>query len=613
MYLYRYILILYFLLIAKNVIGQTIFSNNGKYGILDNESKKVSIPTEYDTIIARSKYEFFGEDYSHSFILKKRNKYYFALKKHWFTSIRKESKDGWRTYPYLESGDSTKWELFNQEFDTLYRLEELISVVSRKDATIQDFETHLGDTCLQIYKSIHIVIYRKEGKYGLLTFDRTSRTFGSYVVGQLRYTQQFFSLDDIKIHPAKYDRIIPLPIGNDVDDKLLVTLSKKKYGIINLGENIEIEPQFDAVPIKLFLNSNFNSSDYEHSYYCVKKNGLWGIIYLSTKNNNFIVCVPFLYQSLADIRSVDFYERHFFDEEKAKRVQYKNKYISCVYYSKPDTVPMQLEFIILEGETNLPTKWNNTNNKKELNKNYIPQTERHITFSPTMNGKPVVQQREYEYLCTSNIHNITSSYSGNSEKWTTPLFFVLKMDRSEDVVNNDFNLYRRGETKKDVSHSARIIYPMFPTFDYINRKPKAIAIYRFIDDNFIPLFEFLDEDSTVYEVVTEYKSEVESYSPVKKSITYTSDFILKSTKLENEKYKHTFFTFEGKKMYEVTSKYPIDYWEFFVSNPYYTYSSIPIEDFTLEFYAITQGKRKEKKNVVCRYNVKTKQFLNDAY
>lgn len=598
--------------IGKCAIGQTIISNNGKYGIVDNDRKNIVIPIEYDTIIEGSKSESYGYiDYAHSFILRKNNKYYFALKKWWKINTSRERADGWRTYPPLEGKDSTKWELFNQEFDTLYRFEKLIVVYhSDKNATIQDYEIYLDDTCFQISNAIYPVIYRKNKKYGLLTFDRTTRIFGRYVTGNLSYKRMEYSIDNLQMYPAKYDSIMYLPIGNGADDNFLVTLNSGKYGLIGLENNIEIEPQFDTVPVKLNLDPNINSSIYKHSYYCVKKNGLWGVVYFNTKSNDFITCIPFNYQRLADIenqniRSVDFFELFTFDKDNTKQFQYQDKYISCVYNTLEDTV--HFNFIIRDGETNSPTKWNNTNNREELNKDYIPPTEKQITFSPTINDRPVVQEKEYEYLCTSNIYNIVNSYSGNLGKLTTPLFFVLKMDRSKDVVNSEYDLYKRGETKKNVVYSAREYTYISPRLNYINRKPKAISVYRFVNDSFIPLSEFNDEDNTTYEVVTEFMDYKHYYTEEKK-VTYSSDFILKSTQLEPEKYKHEFYTFKGVKLYEITSKYPIDYWKFIETDPFRTSSYIPDEHFALEFYTEIQGKKKPKKKIICSYNVKTKEF-----
>lgn len=585
---------------------QTIFSNNGQYGIIDSDSKEVVVPTEYDIILAGSKYESYGyEEYAHSFILAKNNKYYFALKKYWKTNISKESADGWETFPPLEGNDSIKWEVFNKRFDTLYRL-ELDVTQYRKNATIQDFESYLGDTCFQIYKGLHHVIYNKAGRYGLLTFDRTSRIFGSYVVGQLRYERIVYSIDNIQIHPAKYDRIMTLPYGNGIDSKNLVTLNNDKYGLLGLGENIEIEPQFDNVPVRTLLTTNYSISN-EQTYYYVKKNGLWGVVYLTKENvDNYKVAIPFHYKDIKDIKSnlrnINFYTQHFYDTEESKRMEYDREYAACVYNSSSDTLPVQLNFIIHTGELNERIIRNKNTNKEELNKNYKPPIEKYIKFNPLMNGKPIIQQKKHEYLITSNIEHIKYT-----KLPTTPLFFVLKMDRLDSVYNNDYNLVNRGKIKKDeidTNYFKKINEP----FASVNQRPKAVAIYRFINDRFVPFSEFVDKnESTTYEVVTDF-FEYTTYSPDRKRNVYESNYIQKSTKLENGKYNHTFFTFEGTQVYEITSKFPIDYWRFIKRDPNISSSYIPDEDFALEFYTEIQGRRKTKEKIVCSYNVKTKQF-----
>lgn len=40
-----------FLLIGMNIIGQTIISNNGKYGVLDNDSREDVAQNKYLTIL----------------------------------------------------------------------------------------------------------------------------------------------------------------------------------------------------------------------------------------------------------------------------------------------------------------------------------------------------------------------------------------------------------------------------------------------------------------------------------------------------------------------------------------------------------------------------------
>ena len=54
----------------SNVLCQTIFSDNGKFGIMDDENKKITVSAEYDKITEAFKNESFGaEKNTHSFIL----------------------------------------------------------------------------------------------------------------------------------------------------------------------------------------------------------------------------------------------------------------------------------------------------------------------------------------------------------------------------------------------------------------------------------------------------------------------------------------------------------------------------------------------------------------
>jgi hypothetical protein len=82
--------------------------------------------------------------------------------------------------------------------------------------------------------------------------------------------------------------------------------------------------------------------------------------------------------------------------------------------------------------------------------------------------------------------------------------------------------------------------------------------------------------------------------------------ILKSTHLEKEKYKHEFFTLEGKKIYELISKFPINYREFRIEE--YSRETYNPDWYVLKFYTEIPGKKKTKKKTVCHYNLKTQQF-----
>lgn len=555
----KYYLVLCILTIGKYAIGQTIISNNGKYGIVDNDRKNIVIPIEYDTIIEGSKSESYGTtEHSHSFLLRKDDKSYFALKKYWTTSITKESVDGWKSYPPLESDDSIKWELLNQEFDTLYRL-ELNVFHYRKDATIRDFETYLGDTCFQVSKGIRHIVFRKDGKYGLLTFDRTSRIFGSYVVRGLRYKRIEYSIDNIQIHPAKYDSIMHLPLGIGVDSKLLVTLSKKKYGIINLGENIEIEPQFDTIPYKLYTSNGMN--------YCyAKKNGLWGMVYLKENNSVPLICIPYQYEKLDNLRQ---------ELRQIDSYNFYGKYPTAFYLTNENEL-LKIEFIVKHVGVGLATI-KDSNGSEVLNRNYIPATEKQFTFYPKMNGKDIIQQKTFEYICT---HNLYHYY----EDETQPFFFILKLDRME---NNSYNVYERGIEKKQ-------------------NKPKSVGVFLG-DSTATPISEFIEESENInYEIICDYQTVSEHYGRGWESTLFHTNFVLKSTLLEAGEYKHEFFIFKGNKIYELTSKHPIDYWNFMVEKRMENQQNPDF--FILKFYTEIQGKKKTKQKAVCHYNVKTKQF-----
>lgn len=591
MYLRIYIIISCFLIIGKNVTSQTIISNNGKYGILDDDSKDIAIPTIYDEIIVHHKYYENPRTDTRVYVLKKGNKYTFAIKQFWKT-----------TYLHMQTWevvDSTKWFVNNSFYEEIQPL----GVFFGKQ---KHGEVYQGDTCLTLSQDYYALSYKKNGRTGLITYLRNAKTLYNIHIpgrgyGDIDRRAVRFSIEDVKINPPKYDHIMDLSAG-----KLLVVIDNDKYGLIGLAKNIEIEPQFESPPVMIQLSTNYSRSN-EQSYYYVKKNGLWGAIYLSEdKQKKYTIAIPFHYKDIKDIksnlRSVNFYTQHFYDSEESKRIVYDREYTASVYNSSPDTLPMELNFIIHTGELNKRTIRNKNTNKQELNKNYKPPIEKYIKFNPLMNGKPIIQQEKHEYLITSNIQHIKYT-----KLPTMPLFFVLKMDRLDSVYNNDYNLYNRGEIKKDeidTNYFRKINEP----FASVNQKPKAVAIYRFINDRFVPFSEFVDKnESTTYEVVTDFL-EYTTYSPDRKRNVYESNFILKSTKLENGKYKHVFFTFEGTQVYEITSKFPIDYWRFIKRDPNISSSYIPDEDFALEFYTEIQGRRKIKEKIVCYYNVKTKQF-----
>jgi hypothetical protein len=136
------IIFIYFFTFGASIFSQTIFSDNGKFGIMDDGNNKVVIHAEYDKITEVFTGEFFGTEKTHSFILVKNRKYYFALKKWSKTSLDKETKDGWYSTPSHDSEETIEWEIMNEEFDTLFPFVKYQPLIVHKDFNIEDFETY---------------------------------------------------------------------------------------------------------------------------------------------------------------------------------------------------------------------------------------------------------------------------------------------------------------------------------------------------------------------------------------------------------------------------------------------------------------------------------------
>jgi len=588
----------------SNVLCQTIFSDNGKFGIMDDGNKKITVSAEYDKITEAFKNESFGAEKStHSFILNKNTKYYFALKKWAQTSINKESRDGWHSVPPSDGEETIEWEILSEEFDTLFRLEKSQPVIISKYFNIEDFETYMGDTCFEISKAIFPLVYRKNGQYGLLTFEKTSRTFGSYVIENLRIKRIHYSINNVIVHPASYEKISFLKRLDEREnfyygEDLIITSKNGKYGILNLHNNYEIEAQFDSIPsIQALVYED------EQRFYYAKKNGLWGVIYLNEKNPDFLITVPFQYQKKEDfdksIRSIYYPVRHFYEVESIKKSEYDNYYVASIYSTLQGT-PLQLKLIIRDREENKAIIRNPVTGNEELNKNYKPYSEEYINFVPIMSGQPIIQNDEFEYMCNSNIRYI-SLHGSKSD----PLFFILKMNRSKDSANGNYNIFNRGKVEKNEMLRKK---GGVNNSEYINRKPRGIAIYSFVNNHFIPYSEFGEEDNKAsYEVISKSIKHITDYPETTETL-YETNLILKSVKLENEKYKHTFFTFKGTKVHELTSKYQIDKWKFMEKDYDIVDYYVPDEDLAMEFFTEIKGEKNNKKKIVCYYNIKTRQF-----
>lgn len=534
---------------------QTIFSNNGKYGIIDDESKDLVIPAIYDEI----KTYYTERDYNSKrdtriYILKEKEKYTFAVKQYWKTYFS-------TTYQFWDETDSVKWSVSDITFDDILPLGEYRGIPKFG-------KIYQGDTCLSLEQDSYVLSYRKNGKSGLITYLRNAKTLYDIHIpghgrGDVNKRAVRISLEDIKIYPPIFEHVFDIGLPTYYGSELIGFVSDNKYGFIDLKDGYEIPPEFDDVLVPL---------KYERYYYA-KKNGLWGVIYLNKYSSDYVVSIPFRYTMVDDIarnlQYVNFYEQRTFKEGERLGTQLQNKYTACLYESGKD-VPFQLEFIIYDGETFSPTVRNVETNKLELNKEYIPPTERHVTFTPLINNTPVVQQERSEFIC---IHKEKQHVDDMSS-----LFFILKRDRLWDRNDNH----------------------------YTNEKTEANAIYiyryDFSKDSFVSVYNFAEESPQIkYQLISELLTTDEWKKPPSR---YSTDLILKSTKLENEKYKHTFFTFDGTEVYEITSNYPIDYWKFPQRDPNRISSYIPDEGFALEFYTEISGKKK----TVCHYNVKTKQF-----
>lgn len=247
----------------------------------------------------------------------------------------------------------------------------------------------------------------------------------------------------------------------------------------------------------------------------------------------------------------------------------------------------------------------------KLNEKYLPQTEKFISFAPTIDNLPIIQQDDFEYLCVNNMEIVKSKdiYVKNS---SAPLFFVMKFDRVKGTSNNDYLLDNRGKIIKDGAYSLEVEENPYKYEKNKNRRPRALAVYRLENDTLISQAAFNDaSENILYEVITDYLLYDIRFVPRVQKI-YESNLILKSTKIKNEgksdSYKHAFFTLNGKKLYELESKRPIDYWEFVQVYDTSDLLHMTEDVFVLKFYTNTPGKKKEKEKIVCLYNLKTKAF-----
>lgn len=510
------------LLFVSGTKSQTIFSDGGKYGLMDGNNN-VILPAQYNKITKHNKFDEY-----HLFILQQGSDYSFALKQFWET---RTSSD--RTI------DSTKWYFSEQNYDTLYVLcEGLVDRIMPQFMSQQDSIKRLIQT-----RSWYSLVYRKNGKYGIITYEHKRRDMervhkpGGVFGRDYDYWKGLYSFTNLTIHPPKYDGAII--IDRDNDKIPTVTQNNGKYGILRMGYNYEVAPQFDSIPVRL-----------KEHFFCVKKNGMWGVIFLQEQDSIPLEIVPYQYNSIQQIE--DDYRYLTF------QVQGGQQYPACIYVTTENTA-LQLKFIInrfylgygsVRYENELTTKIKN------------------INFTPKINGKEIIQQKDYEYF-------VATSVEYNSDENNNTTFFVIKSKRHQDderikrsFIFSDYDSFHKSYGEKGAIRS--------------------ILTYQLENDTFTLLNEFSEGKNIRYDVVNPTWS-------------WSFGCILKQTIIKSNVYKHEFYTYEGRKIYEVTSKYLIDDWEII--------RNTSIMEFYTEVPPKKGSKKSEKiKKVACNYNLEKKKF-----
>jgi len=518
------------LLFISGAKAQTIFSDGGKYGLMDS-GNKIILPAQYDKITKHNKFDEY-----HLFILQQGSDYSFALKQFWETR-----KSG--SYGFESTIDSIKWH-FSEKYDTLYVLNEgLVDRMLPQFMTEQDSIKRLQQT-----RSWYSLVYRKNGKYGLINYEHKRKDVerihkaGGLFGSDYDYWKGLYSFSNVTVCPAKYDDAIIFSLKNDKIPT--VTQNNGKYGILRMGYNYEIPPQFDTLPIRL-----------KEHFFCVKKNGMWGVIFLQEQDSVPLEIFPYQYDNIQQIE--DNYKYLTF------WVHGGYQYPACVYTTTENTV-LQLKFII----NRFYLGWGSVLSENELN-NKI----KNINFTPRINGKEIIQQKEYEYVVATNFE-----YSTDREKNAT--FFVIKLNKSDKSM---YSNYYVDCSNFNNSYDER--------YGYVKKGGiKSILTYQLERDTFILLNEFNEEQGVNYNVVD-------------KIWGWNFGCILKQTIIEKSNiYKYEFYTYEGEKIYEIISKYPIDDWEIIHNTP------------IMEFYTKIPPKKGSKKTesikkVVCKYNLQKKVFL----
>lgn len=401
------------------------------------------------------------------------------------------------------------------------------------------------------YTKFNSLVYRQNNKYGFIYFEL-------YKTNHYKYE---YSMCNISKEINEFDTIFPMT------DYFLIVKKDNLYGAFNKYNKI-IEPQFKTLP-KLSNNNrlmivqnedkfgafnyyNFPKKitfpfdeapiDFKNDFYFAKKEGLWGLIYPNIeefKNETpFFEIIPFNYEKLTDIkkdlRYVIFIGYNPFDKYSG------NDFVGEVFTT---TVGTSLS---ITGYIYHPSY-----------KNY------YYTYTPMLNGQPIVQDSINEYLFNE------------IDRFDT--YAVLKVQRTKQE-----NLISRGNyfIRNAASGSS---YMNGPTEPYEKQKLKSVITYQVKNDSLIQLYAFnVEADSITYDIL--YSS---GTGVLYRGHEQGFGFVLKSSRLKEQKFLHEFFDYYGTLLYSIKSKHPITHWNS-TSFPFYEFSNYGIR--------------------VCRYNGDIKRF-----
>lgn len=409
----------------------------------------VILPARYDEI---TPFAYLNKEQGHHlFILRQANKYSFALKQF------RETRIG-STYGFESHIDSIKWFFSEDDYDTLYVLGQGIpdkTIPSHYPWKCYDNETNKWKTWnLSQGVSHYVLAYKKENKYGLITFEHTRKEIEKkHKPGGLGsdydYWKAIYSFTHLNVHPLKYDgAIIP-----STSNTPIVTQNNGKYGILQIGYTYEVPPQFDSIPVQL-----------KEFFYCAKKNRRWGIIFLQEQDSVPLQITPYQYPSIKHI-DTDF---RYLEFESANSGE---DYPACVYVTTNNTA-LHLQFIV-----------NRLYLRDSESLDELTQTK-NITFIPKSNGQEIIQEEGYEYLVATD-----ENYPGKRENQSVT-FFVIKTERFPHPLRSH-NYSRYSSIDKSYGEHQKI---------------SSIITYRLENDTFSLLHEFPEvSEKAVYHIVNAYQ------------------------------------------------------------------------------------------------------------